>query len=322
MTHHATVPLLAIMGAFNGIVAAMIQPASAAVVAQTIPDELRKQGNALSRLGLNLAQIVGAACGGLLVAAFGSAWGIAIDAATFALAAGLYALVRVPRVRVVSEQPGNVFRELRDGWSEFIKRTWVWVVVLASMFLNMAGIAAISVLGPALADVSFGRRAWGFILAADVAGALVGGLVAMRLRLRRLLLVGAASCIGLPVTYAALAGSSVVPVLLVLFFLGGFGVEQFGVAWEVSVQEHVPAEKLARVYSYDMLGSYLAMPAGQVLAGPLALAVGIRTALVIAAVVGAISVVGMVVSRSVRGLEHHPQPAAAPGAEPALAVGQ
>jgi MFS family permease len=189
------------------------------------------------------------------------------------------------------------------------------------MFFNMAGVAAISVLGPALADASFGRRVWGFVLAADVAGALVGGLVAMRLRVRRLLLVGLLGCAGIPLTYLALAGLSSVAPLLVLFFVAGFGVEQFGVAWEVSVQEHVPAEKLARVYSYDMLGSFLAIPLGQVLVGPLAVAIGVRTSLVIAAAVTAVSLLAMLTSASVRRLEHYPGPATS-AVETPVAVGQ
>ena len=41
-------------------------------------------------------------------------------------------------------------------------------------------------------------------------------------------------------------------------------------AWDTTMQEHVPADKLARVYSYDMLGSFVAIPLGQVVAGPLA----------------------------------------------------
>jgi MFS family permease len=189
------------------------------------------------------------------------------------------------------------------------------------MFFNMAGVAAISVLGPALADVSFGRRVWGFILAADVAGALVGGLVAMRLRARRLLLIGLVGCAGIPLTYLALAGLSSVVLLLALFFLAGFGVEQFGVAWEVSVQEHVPAEKLARVYSDDMLGSFLAIPLGQILVGPLAAAVGVRASLVIASAVTTVSVLAMLASRQVRRLEHHPGPGTS-AVEEAVAVGQ
>ena len=28
------------------------------------------------------------------------------------------------------------------------------------------------------------------------------------------------------------------------------------------MQEHIPADKLARVYSYDMLGSFVAIPVG------------------------------------------------------------
>ena len=41
------------------------------------------------------------------------------------------------------------------------------------------------------------------------------------------------------------------------------------------MQEHVPADKLARVYSYDMVGSFVAIPVGQVAAGPIAEAVGV-----------------------------------------------
>jgi MFS family permease len=68
-------------------------------------------------------------------------------------------------------------------------------------------------------------------------------------------------------------------VLLPAAFVTGVAMEQFGVAWEVSLQEHVPADKLARVYSYDALGSFLAIPIGQVAAGPIADHVGARAAL-------------------------------------------
>src|SRR5262249_52531444 len=77
-----------------------------------------------------------------------------------------------------------------------------------------------------------------------------------------------------------------------------------GIAWETSVQEHVPQEKLARVYSYDALGSFLAIPIGQVAAGPLAESVGISAALLIAAAVSLLALVAMLASRSVRTLTH------------------
>jgi MFS family permease len=315
-THHATIPLLLGLGAFNGTVAALNQPAAAAVLGQVVPPELRREANALNRLGLNAVQIVGTASGGLLVAAFGSAWGLAIDAATFLVAVYFYALLRVPSVREPEAERAGIGRELREGWSEFVSRTWVWVVVLAFTFYNMAIVAALAVLGPAVADATFGRRAWGIILAAEVVGNIVGGLLALRFKARRLLLVGVLGCAGAAFSAFGLGVWPYVGVLVPLFFLGGVGVEQFGIAWEVSLQEHVPAEKLARVYSYDMLGSFIAIPAGQMLAGPLAIATSVRTALVISAGILVLAVVAMLASRSVRRLEHHPAPAATPDPEP------
>src|SRR5207237_403627 len=74
-------------------------PASSALVAQTVPAPVRRQANAINRLGTNAALIVGSSVGGLLVAAFGSGWGLAVDAATFLAGAALYSLVRVPDYR-------------------------------------------------------------------------------------------------------------------------------------------------------------------------------------------------------------------------------
>jgi hypothetical protein len=99
-------------------------------------------------------------------------------------------------------------------------------------------------------------------------------------------------------------------------FLGGLGMEQFGIAWETSMQEHIPADRLARVYSYDALGSFLAIPLGEVAAGPAAKAFGTTPALLGAAGIIGLSVAGALLSRDVRALEHRPggepvEPAAA-----------
>ena len=92
--------------------------------------------------------------------------------------------------------------------------------------------------------------------------------------------------------------------LLAAAFLAGLGIEQFAVAWETSMQEHVPADKLARVYSYDMVGSFVAIPVGQVAVGPIAQAVGVAPTLVGAAALTGLAVVGMLSSPDVRNLRH------------------
>jgi hypothetical protein len=47
------------------------------------------------------------------------------------------------------------------------------------------------------------------------------------------------------------------------------------VQWTVAMARNIPPDKLARVSSYDALGSVMAMPVGALIAGPLAAAVGV-----------------------------------------------
>jgi hypothetical protein len=61
------------------------------------------------------------------------------------------------------------------------------------------------------------------------------------------------------------------------FSLGVF-VEMMMVQWTVALARNIPSDKLARVSSYDVLGSVMAMPAGALIAGPLGAAIGISRA--------------------------------------------
>jgi MFS family permease len=303
LTGTATIPLLVALSAVNGIAAAVALPASSALLPQTVPAEIRQQANAISRLGFNGAMILGASIGGALVAAVGPGWGLALDAVTFAVAALVFAFVRVPPLES-DRAKSTVLADLREGWREFAARTWLWVVVLGFAVTNAALAAGLHVLGPVVADDSIGRPAWGLVLALETVGMVVGGIVALKLKVRRFLLYGVACCFGDVLLLGALGLTPRLGPLLLCAFLAGFAIEQFAVAWETTMQEHVPADKLARVYSYDMLGSFVAIPVGQVLAGPLAEAYGVSATLVGAALLCGLAVVGMLASRDVRRLEH------------------
>jgi MFS family permease len=309
LTHTATIPLLLGLSCVNGLVSAFAFPAVSALVPQTVNDDERTQANALNRLGSNAAMILGAALGGLLVAGVGPGWGLAVDSATFLVSAVLFGLVRVKDHRAPSSEGARMLTELREGWREFVSRPWVWIVVLGFTFFNMAEQGALNVIGPTVADASFGRTVWGLVLAAETAGGVIGALIAMRVRVRRLLLLGIVCCVAPPTLLVALALTPVASVLIPAALLTGLAIEQFSIAWEVSIQEHIPADKLARVYSYDALGSLLGIPVGQILAGPLAVALGASPALLIASGIGGLAVLGMLASRSVRTLSHRQAPA-------------
>jgi MFS family permease len=310
LTHTATVPLLIGLSAVNGMVGALAMPASAAILPQTVPPDERQQANALNRLFFNAAAIIGAPVAGLVVATVGPGWGIMVDAATFVLAGICFAFLKVP-AHVETEQRRSIVADLATGWGEFRSRTWLWVVVAGFCILNAGWSGGLNVLGPTVADDTIGRRAWGLVLAAQTVGMIIGALVAMRLRLHRMLFFGTASTGLLALPILALGVAPQLGVLVVAAFIAGLGYEQFGVAWETTMQEHIPAEKLARVYSYDMVGSFIAIPVGEIVIGPIANAVGVRATLIGAAGLVALAVLGMLSSRDVRQLRHRlPQPEA------------
>jgi len=315
LTGSATVPLLIALAAINGMVGALALPASASILPLTVPAEVRQQANALNRLGLNSAAVLGAPLAGVVVAAAGPGWGIAVDAATFVVSALCFLPLRVsdPAQAAPAASRPHILADLRTGWSEFRSRTWLWAVVAGFCVINAAWAGGLFVLGPVVADETIGRRAWGLVLAAQTAGMIIGALVALRLRLHRMLFFGVFSCLFMALPIVLLGILPQLWALLAGALVAGLMLEQFSVAWETSMQEHVPADKLARVYSYDMVGSFVAIPIGEIAIGPIAHAAGVAATLVGAAALMTVAVLAMLSSRDVRRLRHKlPEPAPRP----------
>jgi len=303
ITGSATIPSLLVMGVLNGAVAAVSLPAAASLVPETVPVGLLRPANALLRLGLNGGSIVGASAGAAIIALVGPGWGLAVDAAGFGLAGLLYSRMRLPRKsRDPAHERVSVLSDLRAGWREFASRRWVWIVVVQFTVLNAAFVGATTVLGPVVADESFGRAAWGLVIAAQTVGLALGAVLALRWRPRRALGIGVGLMVVTAVPVATLAIAPVLPALLVAFALGGVALEIFAIAWDQSLQTHVPRESLSRVYSYDMVGSFVAVPLGEAFIGPIAHLVGTERTLIGCAVIIVGATLVAVSTRSVREL--------------------
>jgi len=71
-----------------------------------------------------------------------------------------------------------------------------------------------------------------------------------------------------------------VVVLVTGYVLAGTGLAIHLALWFTVFQQHVPEAARSRVSSYDALGSFVLLPLGAALAGPLSVVIGIRATLV------------------------------------------
>jgi hypothetical protein len=120
------------------------------------------------------------------------------------------------------------------------------------------------VLGAVVAKRSLGGAgAWGLILGALGLGAVIGGVVALRIRPRRPLVTANLVLIGSAVPPALLAVRPPLALVVAGAGVGGIGGTVFNAVWETALQRHIPPERLSRVTAYDWFVSTAANPLGQ-----------------------------------------------------------
>lgn len=291
--------------AINGVTSAVSFPAMASVVPQLVPREQLQPANVLLSMSRGALTVIGPTVSALLVVTVGAGWALAIDAFTWFAAALLLLRVRLPaRVSRDDEAPASMLRELREGWTTFIGIQWLWIVVVAFCSLNAIESGALFTLGPALAKHTIGADGWGYALSAESVGLLVMTVVLLRVSFRYPLRAGmiGVSLIAFPMLILGLA-PAVLP-LVATMFLAGAGTECFSIGWSLAMQENIDEDVLSRAYSYDALGSFVAMPVGQLVYGPLGAAFGYRDVLVVSGIVYALTCAVTLTSRSVRNLRH------------------
>jgi len=279
LTGHPALWAMICLEALNGIGAAMFYPASQALLPQIVPDALLQEGSSISRLAMNTGQMTGAASAGLVVALLGPGWALTLCAigmtGTIPL---LLSLGGGRNLQLATAKGAGMITELREGWTEFRSHTWLWATVIQYALVMMAFNGAFLVLGPVVARTSLGGpAAWGAITAADALGLVAGGLVSLRYTPRKPMLFVVGSGAAIALTPLALALVLPLPVICLCAFALGTLIEVMMVQWTVQMATRIPSDKLARVSSYDALGSMSAMPLGALLAGPLAAAIGVST---------------------------------------------
>lgn len=302
LTGNAEIALFCALAAINGATNAFHGPATDGLIPQIVAGERLQSANALLGLARNGSMALGAAAAGVLVAYAGAGWALAVDAGTFVLSAVLVWPIAVPAQKPLAK--ASLFDDLRDGWSEFMRHTWLWTIV-AQFSVMVAGSSPVfAVIGPTVAKQAMGGAAdWGLIASSFGVGTLTGGFVAMHLAVRRPMLVATLLVFSNALPGLLLIPPCAAPVICLGAFVDGVCGQIFAVLWYTTLQKRVALESLSRVSAYDHLGSTMFAPIGVVAAGWLLESVGARPTLMISTAMIVVPTLVVLCVREVRTLE-------------------
>ena len=279
-TGTATVPLLVMLSIVTGASTAFVMPAMQGIIPQLTTPEHLQQANAMLSFVRSTVTIGGPIIAGILVTAVGPAWAMIVQVVGWLVAIPVLALVKLPPP--ASSGGSTLFHDLRLGWNEFWSRTWLWTIVLAFMVMNAIHVGAWSVAGPYIAknDERLGIAGWGWVLSAEGVGILLMTLVLMWVPLKRPLRFGMIGMAMFAIPLTMLGVHPAVVLLAIAAFLAGVGHEVFSTGWNVAMMENIPVDRLSRVSSYDILGSFVVMPIGTLIYGWLITHADVSTVLI------------------------------------------
>lgn len=287
LTYPGLVALVALIGILrapsDGAKTTMIPVVSAASGAS-----LEKVSGAYGAVD-RLAATLGAAFGGLLIAAVGGANALWLTVATFGLDVLVVGLVLAPLVARHERRSGahrspssSYFSELREG-CRFLRKDSVLVALVGILAVtNMLEQAYGVALLPVWALLTGGgAAAIGLLFATSSVCSVVGAVVAAGLgeRLpRRTVYVVAYLVVGLP-RFGVLALGLPFPVIAVVLAVSGFAAGFINPIIGAVIVERIPAALMGRVNTMAMACAWALLPLGGLLGGLLVTALGLAPAL-------------------------------------------
>jgi MFS family permease len=295
-----------------GALTVLFNPAEQAILPSLVAADTLADANGLVRSSRSALMFVGASVGGVLIVTVGALSGLAVNAATFAVSAALLVGLRTSAPAVPSRllPPGSYFRDLRAGFAWLWQATGFLELTFSATFFNFCSSLVATFLVFFATDVLHGSAfVYALLLAVEVGGNGVGALLVGR--------TGAVRWAGRAWTipYGIVSGTvalvlvlvPAVPVAVAALFalgvLGGFA----GTAWLSAAQLLVPPELQGRYFGIDNLGSVAIIPAAQIGGAFLILALGVREAYLVTAVLWVVAGAAFLVPRALWNLGVRPE---------------
>jgi MFS family permease len=288
-----------------GVVDAFFLPARGSILPKIVSDRELEPGNAVLNVTGMAAVIVGPAIAGVVVAAFGTGWAFAVDAAAFALGVPLVLLLPRAARAASSEEKGSglggqILAGFSYAWNDVGLRAALIIIAVVDFFAN----GALNVGLATLAHVRFGNSAaaLGILLGAwgvgATLGAAVSGMVPPPKRFG-LLVVGSCAWIGLGIGVVGVI-PTLIPAAIVMAITGvATGLlNTYGVSW---LQRRTDPAMQGRVMGLVMTASLGLAPVGFAISGAVA-QIQPTLLFVVSGAIIVVAAVGAYVSRTVRAM--------------------
>jgi DHA3 family tetracycline resistance protein-like MFS transporter len=291
ITGRLTVPLVVGLEVVYGVGQAIFQPSFSAIVPTIVPGELLVEANSLAQFVRPFSMmLLGPLIGGLLIAAFGAGWAFVFDGGTFVFSALMILLMRTRPEPRDADSGERLMSEVVEGLRYVIAHRWLILAMVGATVSLLATWGPWETLVPYVIknELHGGPTALGLVFGAGGLGSVAAALFfGQRGRLPRR-----------PVTALYLAWA------IAMFGTGGFGlvtgvwqamivalateacITILVVIWFTLVQRLVPNDLLGRVTSLDWMISIGGVPLSFAIVGPVASAIGARTTLVLAGILG------------------------------------
>ena len=257
------------------------------------------------------ARMVGAPLAGFLIGIIGTANVLWLDAASFFISAGIV-WIFIPRFAAHEEkrsESGRYLDELKDGLRFIVRDTLILSIVVMIMLTNFLVAIFGGVLQPVYVKEVYGSALnLGLLIAANGAGAVIGGLIfaAIGHRLpRHATFVAAFVLTGFRFwVYAMYPPVSVLIAVTLICSIGAGPINPIIGAIEF---ERIPVDMRGRVFGAITAGAWMAMPLGMLLGGVLTENLGTFVMMIALAIVYFITTLSMAFIPAMKEMNRKPQ---------------
>lgn len=267
-----------------GAADAFLAPAYSAIIADLVPGDILRAGNAARLLSRSAARIAGPTVGGLVVAFVSPAAAFGIDALTFLFSFGTLLLAHPDRRTPATSS--SIVSDIREGFGYLFSYRWLWTTTIYFMLVNVAYAGQSGVMTPLLVRDTLGgdARMFGFLMAAYGVGTIVASVGVAQLVTRRPGRVMFAFEIMAALCVVAIGLVPTVPIVFVSMALTGVALSSSTVIWQAMLQRLVPTGVLGRATSIDLLGNSIINPLAPLIAAALIGVVGPASTFLVAGV--------------------------------------